>query len=337
VLRLSCKWSFNELREVAIQAIFPLASPADRLVLGRTYDIPKWIPDALAALTEREADLSVEEARNMTTEDVVAIANGRSRTSRPRQVIPEAVSPTGSSTQSDDSARLISRWLTQLRNNTSHDAAKSCLIGLMREDAKHIHLVLRDALRRGWRTFESCVTNPNHQGSRMSNWDNVLADLEAEAKLGLYHTSETKHAALHLVDNWNTLLRVDLAVPSKDIVRSKPIATLINQTKYLAYCVDWTRKPRLFDASVFSAFWVQMKTLFLNTPCGRRINVLDVFEMLLDDLQHCTCRIVVSREMDAFYMTLEESRDEERKRGQGKAFLTKLDVRIRPSVGSTLN
>jgi hypothetical protein len=89
VLHLSSKWGFSHLRDSSIQAIVPLACPVDKLVLARRYSFTDWIETAYVDLFEREEDLTVDEARRMTIEDVVAIAKGR-REGRAAEVRPRS-------------------------------------------------------------------------------------------------------------------------------------------------------------------------------------------------------------------------------------------------------
>jgi hypothetical protein len=78
VLNLSSKWGFDDIRITSVEAILPLASPVDKIVLGRTnIDCSGWIADAYADLLKREESLTVDEARRMPIEDVVTIARGR--------------------------------------------------------------------------------------------------------------------------------------------------------------------------------------------------------------------------------------------------------------------
>jgi hypothetical protein len=77
VLHLSSKWNFQDLRAAAIKAIQPLASCIDMIALARTYDITDWLPDAFEKVLARKDDLTVQEARRIPLEDVIAIAKGR--------------------------------------------------------------------------------------------------------------------------------------------------------------------------------------------------------------------------------------------------------------------
>jgi hypothetical protein len=89
VLQLSTKWGFEHLRTAAITAILPLASAMDKLVLGRTYGFVDWVSDAYTDLLKREDDLTLDEAKKMALEDVVAIAKGR-REARTQRIKPDA-------------------------------------------------------------------------------------------------------------------------------------------------------------------------------------------------------------------------------------------------------
>jgi hypothetical protein len=205
------------------------------------------------------------------------------------------------------------------------------MIESVKEDPKDLALVLNSALRRGWELFECCVDNPTHEGSRMDNWDGALFILESKAKLGFYHSAATDAAAVRLVAGWSVLSQMDLKKSSKDITQSKPFVTMINQTKYLAYCIDWThctgKRPPLFDASVFSAFWQKMEGAFLDAPSDRKTVVLDVLNICLEKAEYCACRIAVSRQMDSFYMMLEDARDKAQNEGKdSEKLVNALDV-----------
>jgi hypothetical protein len=165
VLHLSSKWGFVHARAVAIQAIPPLASPVDKIVLGRTYDLSEWLPEAFTDIIERSQKLTVEDACRLTREDLVAIANGREDarglTIKPRGQI-EAIVRSVLGLTSDTSTSMnvgpvnpeapdvaisvvkdeaavsastkrrlqeaqIDRWLSQRGDSRSSPAATSCL------------------------------------------------------------------------------------------------------------------------------------------------------------------------------------------------------------------
>ncbi|KAI0002243.1 hypothetical protein BJV74DRAFT_765818 [Russula compacta] len=76
VLHLSTRWGFASIRKLALNTIKP-PTPHDRLWLARTYSVDDWVLHALSALCERRAPLSLDEARQMSIEDVVLVATVR--------------------------------------------------------------------------------------------------------------------------------------------------------------------------------------------------------------------------------------------------------------------
>ena len=76
MLDLSTCWDFTSVRRLALNNIQP-PTPHDRLILARTYSVDHWVVPALSALCERDAPLSLDEARQMDIEDVVLVATVR--------------------------------------------------------------------------------------------------------------------------------------------------------------------------------------------------------------------------------------------------------------------
>jgi hypothetical protein len=64
------------LRKLAMRSINP-PTPFDQLLLARAYSADHWILPALSALCERTVPLSLDEARQMSIEDVVLISTVR--------------------------------------------------------------------------------------------------------------------------------------------------------------------------------------------------------------------------------------------------------------------
>ena len=65
ILRLATKWTFTSLRELAVQHLFDITSPVEKIVLGKTFDLPEWLPQAYADLCKREKPLTIDEGRNL--------------------------------------------------------------------------------------------------------------------------------------------------------------------------------------------------------------------------------------------------------------------------------
>ncbi|KAH9022414.1 hypothetical protein EDB84DRAFT_1252487, partial [Lactarius hengduanensis] len=76
VLHLSTRWGFASLRKLSLESIKP-PTPHDKLVLARTYSINHWVLPALTALCERTLPLSLDEALQMSMEDVILVARVR--------------------------------------------------------------------------------------------------------------------------------------------------------------------------------------------------------------------------------------------------------------------
>ncbi|KAH9032572.1 hypothetical protein EDB85DRAFT_1865034, partial [Lactarius pseudohatsudake] len=76
VLHLSTRWGFASLRKLALKSIKPPTSH-DKFILARTYSVDHWVLPALTALCERTLPLSLDEARQMSLEDVILVATVR--------------------------------------------------------------------------------------------------------------------------------------------------------------------------------------------------------------------------------------------------------------------
>jgi len=77
VLDLAAKWKFESIRTFATTQLASLASPIDKIVLGRRHNILNWLPDAYQAVCERPDALTLEEAKLLGMEDVVKISSLR--------------------------------------------------------------------------------------------------------------------------------------------------------------------------------------------------------------------------------------------------------------------
>ncbi|KDQ53598.1 hypothetical protein JAAARDRAFT_197399 [Jaapia argillacea MUCL 33604] len=77
VLALATKWSFTTLRSLAIRELFPLASPVDKIVVGRQYDIPEWLRDAYVAVCAPPNALTKKEGERLGLDEVIKISQLR--------------------------------------------------------------------------------------------------------------------------------------------------------------------------------------------------------------------------------------------------------------------
>ena len=76
VLHVSTHWGFASLRRLALGSIEP-PTPFDQLLLARAYSVDEWVLPALSELCERTVPLSLKEARQMSTEDIVLVTTVR--------------------------------------------------------------------------------------------------------------------------------------------------------------------------------------------------------------------------------------------------------------------
>jgi hypothetical protein len=77
VLHLASKWTFHTLRTQAIERLSTLATPVDKVILGRKYRVNGWLTEAYAMLCTRPESLSLDEGDRMTMEDVIKISEAR--------------------------------------------------------------------------------------------------------------------------------------------------------------------------------------------------------------------------------------------------------------------
>jgi hypothetical protein len=75
VLHLSTRWGFVSIRKLSLCLLRP--SPFDQLLLARTYSVDHWVLPALSALCNRPMPIDLEEARQLSIEDVVVVATVR--------------------------------------------------------------------------------------------------------------------------------------------------------------------------------------------------------------------------------------------------------------------
>ncbi|KZP11871.1 hypothetical protein FIBSPDRAFT_937307 [Athelia psychrophila] len=77
VLHLAAEWAFTNIKLLAIDNLTENATPIDKIVLGRRYDITDWLPGAYEAVCTRADPLNLEEGRRLGVEDTVRISAAR--------------------------------------------------------------------------------------------------------------------------------------------------------------------------------------------------------------------------------------------------------------------
>ena len=79
ILHLADKWKFESIRGLSITQLSPIASPIDKIVIGRRYGIADWLPGAYQAVYIRPDALTLEEGRRLGVDDVIRIHTIRQR------------------------------------------------------------------------------------------------------------------------------------------------------------------------------------------------------------------------------------------------------------------
>jgi hypothetical protein len=65
ILRLATKFKFSSLRELAVERLFDITSPLDKVILAHTFELPEWLPLAYAQICDGNQPLTVEEGRRL--------------------------------------------------------------------------------------------------------------------------------------------------------------------------------------------------------------------------------------------------------------------------------
>jgi hypothetical protein len=77
ILDISAQWAFESIQSLAIEQLTFLASPVDKIVMGRKHKVDKWLPDAYRDVCERERTLTLEEGLRLGMPEVIKISHAR--------------------------------------------------------------------------------------------------------------------------------------------------------------------------------------------------------------------------------------------------------------------
>ncbi|KAF7971539.1 hypothetical protein HWV62_20850 [Athelia sp. TMB] len=73
ILQLADQWSFESIKALAVCNLGPIASPIDKIVLGRRHGVNDWLKSAYTAVCLQEGPLSLQEGRRLGVDDVIRI------------------------------------------------------------------------------------------------------------------------------------------------------------------------------------------------------------------------------------------------------------------------
>ncbi|KAI0783098.1 hypothetical protein C8Q75DRAFT_475439 [Abortiporus biennis] len=77
VLAVSSRWGFDLHRQLSKERLSQLASPFERILLSRQYDVKEWLVPALLDLSTRDESLTLAEGWKLGMEDVILISDIR--------------------------------------------------------------------------------------------------------------------------------------------------------------------------------------------------------------------------------------------------------------------
>jgi hypothetical protein len=234
-----------------------------------------------------------------------------------------------SSAHKDDRAKIV-RWVSQMQSPPpSRSVPGNCLVKFMQEDRIRVSVVLDTVLERGLKSF---CTAKSLKVDRIRHWSEVVylntwnqhadggrfLDLlnmsSQEPSLQLSKSHEAEVAALHLVDSWQLITRIDFNIPTEEWIASEPWSSLKWATTYLAYLVDGPGSTpdyssSVLNPSVFSTFWTTLAALHRSTSPRYRLSLAEYTKYILAQVKEYVSKVEVSVDIDAFYLLLEEARD----------------------------
>jgi hypothetical protein len=82
ILNLAANWNFTSIKALAIKNLSSIASPIDKIVLGRMHDVKEWLGDAYEAVCLRDDPLTLDDGVRLGMEDVIKISATRQRIDR---------------------------------------------------------------------------------------------------------------------------------------------------------------------------------------------------------------------------------------------------------------
>jgi hypothetical protein len=68
------EWNFQSIKNLAVERLSAIATPVDKIVLGRRYNIFEWLENAYIDVCWRDQALTIEEGKLLGVEDVIKIA-----------------------------------------------------------------------------------------------------------------------------------------------------------------------------------------------------------------------------------------------------------------------
>ncbi|KAL6304863.1 hypothetical protein BKA93DRAFT_252141 [Sparassis latifolia] len=106
VLALASKFGFDEFRELAVARLSQIATPVDRIMLSRAYDVTGWLIPAYAELCKRDESLTLQEGLRLGMKDVIMLSHIRQTIRRGSYLTSITMSDSGILTYIDQQLKL---------------------------------------------------------------------------------------------------------------------------------------------------------------------------------------------------------------------------------------
>jgi hypothetical protein len=322
VLHLSTKWQFDAIRSAAVQAISSLASPIDKIAIGRAYDVDAWIHDALVDVLLRKNDLTLEEAQRLPLEDVVAIASGRRRarteviktrtqveevarellTSKKDDAISKDVPtadlmPISDETQ-DQVHHRIMRW-TRMLDDQRKNTFVVAITRTIQEHPNCMDFALEQLLRKGF----PIVERHGSDGVMMQ----VLQAISRDTQLQVAFPPCFERVYLSLVSNWDQLMRLPLSEPFTT-GSDATFKELFVWTKYTVHIRNHLG-GKVFFVNLFRLFWSRMLVASEHILNSTLSDPCQVIQAVLEQIGQHAYWPSATIEIDDFFEMLENVRD----------------------------
>ena len=74
-MNLAAEFQFESIKNLAITHLSTIASPIDKIVLGRKHTIVGWLGDSFKSVCERKEPLEMREVKRLDEEDLLKMIN----------------------------------------------------------------------------------------------------------------------------------------------------------------------------------------------------------------------------------------------------------------------
>jgi len=352
ILHLSSKWEVSTLRTAAIEAILPLASAVDKIVLSRAYDIPEWLQGAFTDVLCREEDLTIEEARRLSLEDVIAIARGRreARTDKvkprtkinqiagcllhPDQQAPEEEEgrpqadnhvPITAPDNAEERQR-ITRWLGQYQDkSTSAKSAEACLLQVIKSVPSKGPLLVEILLSKGLELFSIAYSTDERLWPKSGLRPDLpkIPTIESQVFEPLWQLWKASGRSfiyapenctcLAVIGQWQTILALPLDLDPFRIWAHPDFKAMLVNTVYVHYLMN--RYSELADSSIYQTLWTRLTETLKPHTVEHATAAARTVQRFLNLTGTFISTNKASIQMDGFYELAERTRDQARDAG----------------------